>query len=63
MFRSVVRSKAEGRLVKSCIIICSELFSCKTQIPQIFYIKKKKIKFYAVFLMAVEVIVMNKDAF
>lgn len=63
MFRCVVRSKAEGRLVKSWIIINSELFSSKTQILQIFCIKKKKIKLYAVFLMAVEVIVTHKDAF
>lgn len=59
LFRSVVRSKAAGRLVKSWIIISSELFTCKTPILRTFCIKKR----ISVFLMSVEVIVVNKDAF
>jgi len=53
LFRSIVRSKEEGRLVKSWIIISSELFTCKTQILQTSCVKKK-IELCAVFLISVE---------
>lgn len=62
LFRSVLRSKAEGRPVKSLIIISSELFTCKIQILGTFCIERKA-RICTVFLMSVEVIVVNKDAF
>lgn len=62
LFRSVLRSKAEGRPVKSWIIISSELFTFKIQILGTFCIKRKA-EIGTLFLMSVEVIVMNKDAF
>lgn len=62
LFRSVLRSKAEGRPVKSWIIISSELFTCKIQILDTFCFKRKA-EICTVFLISVEVMVVNKDAF
>lgn len=62
LFGSVLRSKAEGRPVKSWIILSSELFTCKIQILDTFCIKRKA-EICTVFLMSGEVIVVNKDTF